>query len=102
MSAATPAASREPWTVRVVMWSARRRWPVVALWFVATIGLFAGSLAAGGTATLDANSDPSGPKLEAEEAYDVFGAGEEAPPSERIVIVNDLISHSRSSSSPRS
>ena len=89
MTAAAPAASREPWTVRVAMWSARWRWPVVALWLVVTIGLFAGSLAAGGTATLDANTDPSGPRLEAEEAYDVLGAGAEAPPSERLVIVLD-------------
>jgi uncharacterized membrane protein YdfJ with MMPL/SSD domain len=81
------AVSREPWTVRVAMWSARRRWPVFGLWFMATIGLFVGSLAAGGMKTLDVNSDPSGPRLEAEEARYVFGAGEEVAPSERLVIV---------------
>jgi RND superfamily putative drug exporter len=80
-------AYRQPWTVRVAMWSARRRWLVFALWFVATIGLFGTSLAAGGIKPLDVNSDPSGPRLEAEEAYDVFGAGEPVVPSERIVIV---------------
>jgi putative drug exporter of the RND superfamily len=69
------------------MWSARRRWIVFPLWFVATIGLFALSLNAGGIRTLDVNSDDSGPQLEAQEAYDVFGAGTEEPPSERIVIV---------------
>ena len=79
----------EPWTVRVAMWSARRRWIVFALWFVATVGVFALSLNLGGIRTLDVNSDPSGPRLEAEEAYDVFGAGEEVPPSEQIVIVLD-------------
>jgi RND superfamily putative drug exporter len=77
----------EPWTVRVAMWSARRRWIVFPLWFVATIGIFALSLWAGGIRTLDVNEDSSGPKLEASEAYDVYGAGEEEPPSERIVIV---------------
>lgn len=86
--AARPAA-REPWTVRVAMWSARRRWLVFGLWFVATVGLFGLSAAAGGINTLDANSDPSGPRLEAEEAYDVFGAGEPVDPSERLVIVLD-------------
>jgi RND superfamily putative drug exporter len=79
----------EPWTVRVAMWSARRRWIVFPLWFVATIGIFALSLWAGGIRTLDINSDSSGPKLEASEAYDVFGAGEAEPPAERIVIVLD-------------
>lgn len=56
--------STEPWTVRVAMWSARRRWVVFALWFVVTIGLFALSLRAGGIRTLDVNSDASGPVLE--------------------------------------
>jgi uncharacterized membrane protein YdfJ with MMPL/SSD domain len=77
----------EPWTVRVAMWSARRRWLVFPLWFVATLGLFALSLQAGGIKTLDVNSDASGPVLESEEAYDVFGAGEPVAPSERVVIV---------------
>jgi len=83
------AAAREPWTVRVAMWSARWRWLVFALWFVATIGLFGLSVAAGGIRTLDANEDPSGPPQEAEEAYEVFGAGEPVAPSERLVIVLD-------------
>jgi putative drug exporter of the RND superfamily len=77
----------EPWTVRVAMWSARRRWIVFPLWFAATIGLFALSVAAGGIRTLDVNSDESGPRLEAEEAYEVFGAGEPEDPAERLVIV---------------
>jgi uncharacterized membrane protein YdfJ with MMPL/SSD domain len=89
MTAPESAASREPWTVRVAMWSAGRRWLVFALWFVATIGLFGLSLARGGINTLDVNTDPSGPRLEAEEAYDVFGAGEPVAPSERLVIVLD-------------
>ena len=77
----------EPWTVRVAMWSARHRWIVFGLWFVATIGLFAVSTARGGINTLDVNSNPNGPPLEAEEAYNVFGAGEPVAPSERLVIV---------------
>ena len=77
----------EPWTVRVAMWSARRRWIVFPLWFVATIGIFALSLNAGGIRTLDVNDDEDGPRLEASEAYDVFGAGEPEDPAERLVIV---------------
>jgi RND superfamily putative drug exporter len=43
-----PVLSREPWTVRVAVWSARHRWPVLAAWFVLTIGLMLGSAALGG------------------------------------------------------
>jgi putative drug exporter of the RND superfamily len=71
------------------MWSARHRWPVFALWFVATIGLFGLSVWAGGINTLDVNADPSGPRLEAEEAYTVYGAGQPVAPSERLVFVLD-------------
>jgi len=41
MSARRPTkpGSGEPATVRIAMWSARHRWPVVGLWFVVTIGL---------------------------------------------------------------
>ena len=84
-----PAGTREPWTVRVAMWSAGHRWPVFGAWFVLTLGLFAASMAAGGTRTIDVNEDPSGPRLEAEEAYDTFGAGEPVEPGERIVVVID-------------
>jgi hypothetical protein len=71
------------------MWSAGHRWPVFGAWFVLTLGLFAASLAAGGTKTIDVNDDPSWPRLEAEEAYDILGAGEPVIPGERIVIVID-------------
>jgi RND superfamily putative drug exporter len=39
---------REPWTVRVAVWSARHRWPVLAGWFLLTIGLMLASVALGG------------------------------------------------------
>ena len=71
------------------MWSARWRWIVFPLWFVATIGIFVFSLSVGGIKTLDVNSRSDGPTLEASEAYDVFGAGEPVAPEERIVIVLD-------------
>jgi len=40
--------SREPWTVRIAVWSARHRWAVLAGWFVLTLGLMLGSAAIGG------------------------------------------------------
>ena len=39
---------REPWTVRVAVWSARHRWVVLGAWFVFTLGLMFASVAAGG------------------------------------------------------
>src|SRR5437870_3900373 len=76
-----------PLTVRIATWSARHRWPVFVLWFVATFGILVESLAAGGISTLDVNDDPNGPKLESETAYDVLGAGEPVAVSERMVVV---------------
>src|SRR4051795_11520093 len=78
---------RAQWTVRVATWSARHRWPVFLLWFVATFGLLGASFAAGGISTLDVNNDPNGPHLESETAYDVLGAGEPVAPAERLVVV---------------
>jgi uncharacterized membrane protein YdfJ with MMPL/SSD domain len=65
---------RVPWTVRVAGWSARHRWPVVGLWFVATIGIFIGSLLAGGTNAAEAVSNDERAKYEAGEAYVVYNA----------------------------
>ncbi|MES1239613.1 MAG: MMPL family transporter, partial [Chloroflexota bacterium] len=59
------------------------------LWFAATLGTLAASIAAGGINTIDAFDDPNGPKLESEVAYDVLGAGETTPPAERLVVVID-------------
>ena len=84
---AASAAAREPATVRVAMWSARHRWPVVALWFVATVGLFAASLAMGGIDAGDVNADPNDRQLEASEAYDVFNAGGTNDPYEQFLVV---------------
>ena len=81
----TPA--REPSTVRVAMWSARHRWLVVGLWFVATIGLFVTSQSLGGINAADANANPNERQLEASEAYDVFNAGGKLDPSEQFLMV---------------
>jgi uncharacterized membrane protein YdfJ with MMPL/SSD domain len=78
---------REPATVRVAMWSARHRWLVAGLWFVATIGLFVISLSMGGINAADANGNPNERKLEASEALDVFNAGGKIDPSEQFLLV---------------
>src|SRR5438552_4033749 len=67
-----------PWTVRLATWSARHRWPVFGLWFVVTIGVFAVSLAMGGTRTQGAVSQNAKAKFESVRAYDVFGASNQA------------------------
>jgi uncharacterized membrane protein YdfJ with MMPL/SSD domain len=66
--------ARAPWTVRVATWSARHRWPVLVLWFLATIGVFLISMSLGGTRTQGAVSQNSRAKYEAARAYDLFNA----------------------------
>ena len=93
----TPSRERPPgvpWTVRVADWSARHRWLVFALWFVGTIGLFAGSLAAGGTNSAEAVSNDDRAKYEAAEAFVVYDAAnvpaegeEEEPASAQFLLI---------------
>ena len=90
MTAST--SHRQPWTVRVAAWSARHRWPVFALWFVLTIGLFVASLAAGGTLTADAvdNDREDQTTYESARAYDVFNAAgtpTEEPVHRTLIVV---------------
>jgi uncharacterized membrane protein YdfJ with MMPL/SSD domain len=89
MSASRPtkASSREPATVRIAMWSARHRWPVAGLWFVATIGLLLISLSVGGIDAADADANPNERQLEASEAYDLFNAGGTNDPFEQVLVV---------------
>ncbi|HEY8846807.1 MAG TPA: MMPL family transporter, partial [Candidatus Limnocylindrales bacterium] len=70
----------------------RHRWPVFALWFVATIGLFAVSLAAGGTRSVEAVSSDQRSKYEAGEAYEVYSAanasvGQQAPATQQFLLI---------------
>jgi len=83
---------RAPWTVRVAAWSARHRWPVFGLWFLATIGLFVVSLLAGGTRSVEAVSNDERAKYEAGEAYVVYSAanasvGQQAPASQQFLLI---------------
>ncbi|TMD26463.1 MAG: MMPL family transporter, partial [Chloroflexi bacterium] len=77
----------DPWTVRVAMWSARHRWPVFALWFVGTVGLFVASIAMGGTRAQSAVSTDTRAKYESAKAYDVFNAGGTKDPSQSFYLV---------------
>ena len=81
-----PAPAAKPLTVRVASWSARHRWPVVAAWFLFTVGLFAASLALGGTKTL---SEMGGgvPRTESALADQVFAAGGQSAPHEDLYLV---------------
>ena len=89
MSVTTPGqhTGREPATVRIAMWSARHRWPVAALWFVATVGLLVVSLSMGGINASDANENPNEQQIEASKAYDVFNAGGTNDPYEQVIVV---------------
>ncbi len=78
--------------MRVAAWSARHRWPVFVLWFVATIGLFVGSLSAGGTRAVDAVSRDQRSRYESSEAYLVYSdanasAGQQAPASQQFLLL---------------
>ena len=87
MTARTSAgAAGRPLTVRVATWSARHRWPVVAAWFVFTIGLFATSVAMGGTRTLSQMG--GGPaRTESALADQVFASAGPRTPYEDLYLV---------------
>ncbi len=79
----TPA----PTTVRIAAWSARHRWLVVAVWFLATAGVFAASLAAGGTNAQGAIGRNERAKFESLEAYDLFAASGAPTPVQTVIVV---------------
>jgi uncharacterized membrane protein YdfJ with MMPL/SSD domain len=86
------AVPSRPWTARAAAWSAAHRWPVFALWFVATIGLFVGSLAAGGTRAVEAVSNNERARYEAGEASVVWSqanppTGQEEPASQQFLML---------------
>ncbi len=69
------------------MWCSRHRWPVVALWFIGTIGLFLVSLPGGGIKAEDANGNPNQAQTESAKAYAAFQSGGTNTPSEDVSIV---------------
>lgn len=81
-----PDSPGRPLTVRLAMWSARHRWPVVALWFAFTLGLFATSIAMGGTRTLSQMG--GGPaRTESAKAEQVFADAGAGVPAEAFYLV---------------
>jgi len=80
-------APRPPWTVRVASFSAAHRWPVIAVWFAASTGLFGASLLAGGTAAENAIVNDSRPRYESGRAYDTFNASGRQDPGQRLFLV---------------
>jgi uncharacterized membrane protein YdfJ with MMPL/SSD domain len=66
---------RPPLTVRIASWSARHRWPVFVLWFVLTIGLFAVSVAGGGTQIESLGAEDDSVQFESERAFEIFSEG---------------------------
>ncbi|HEU4672677.1 MAG TPA: MMPL family transporter, partial [Candidatus Limnocylindrales bacterium] len=93
MSVTSPTSGsrrRDPATVRIAAFSARHRWPVVALWLVATVGVFLASIGAGGTNTQGAISRDQRARFESAEAYDVFaaaGPASNAPAVQTVIVV---------------
>ena len=90
----SPASPRLPWTVRVSAWSARHKSLVFGLWFILTIGLFAVSLAMGGTQAADAVDDDREDQttFESARAYDVFNAAgtpTEDPVHRTLIVIGD-------------
>ena len=69
------------------MWSSRHRWPVAAIWFVGTIGVFVLSLLGGGIRAEDPNGNPNQSQTKSAKAYDVFGGGASQDPSEDVTLV---------------
>jgi uncharacterized membrane protein YdfJ with MMPL/SSD domain len=71
----------------VAGWSAHHRWPVVGLWFFATIGLFVVSLLAGGTRAQDAVTNDERSRYEAGKAYVVFNASGQTDVSQQFLLI---------------
>jgi putative drug exporter of the RND superfamily len=85
--APAPRGVREPATVRVAMWSSRHRWPVFGGWVLATIGIFALSLANGGIRAENPNGNPLQPQTESSRAYAAFESDAGTSPLENVTLV---------------
>jgi RND superfamily putative drug exporter len=80
--------SRKPTTVRIAAWSARHRWLVLLLWFVATIGVFVASQAMGGVATQGATNTSAFSRTESAQGDQVWAdANVQNEPGEDFLVV---------------
>ncbi len=80
------AKPRQTWTVRLSMWSARHPRSVLIGWLLATIGVFALSLAIGGTRAVSAFGS-SGSQTEAQQADQAMQSGVHTSKSEELDLV---------------
>jgi len=79
---------RKPTTVRIAGWSARHRWLVLLLWFVATIGVFVLSQAMGGVATQGATNTSAFSRTESAQGDQVWAdANVQNEPGEDFLVV---------------
>ena len=79
---------RRAWTVRIALWSARHRWPVLLGWFAVTIGLFVASQGLGGIRAVGAMSGAELSQTESGRAIAAMHAGgAESLPDEFVVVV---------------
>ena len=79
--------ARPAWTVRVAVWSARHRWPLIIAWFVCTIGLFAASQALGGIKAVNATGGSEISQTESGRAYEAMNSGGSAASSDELDVV---------------
>lgn len=81
---------KSPFTVRVARWSASHRWLVLSLWLVFAFGLF-GTGTAMGTKVFGLDDNTTSVKLESQQAWDVYDAGNKkvinADSSENLMVV---------------
>jgi RND superfamily putative drug exporter len=73
------------------MFSARHRWPVFVLWFIAMVGLFLGGNAMGGTETQNAVANTDRVQSESRTAYSVFSAANAQPSATPVAASQQLL-----------
>jgi uncharacterized membrane protein YdfJ with MMPL/SSD domain len=78
-----------PLTVRIASWSARHRWPVFALWFAFTLGVFGASLVGGGTRIEPLGSEEDSSRLESVRAFEVFGGAARPELGQQYLLIVD-------------
>ncbi len=78
---------KQPATVRIATWSARNRWLVFGLWLVLTIGIFAVSIAMGGTKSESASNPGSSRTSESAQATTTYNAGVQTVASQSLYLI---------------
>ncbi len=82
------------WTVRVALWSARHRWPVLVGWFGLTVGLFVASQLLGGMRAVNATGTGELSQTESGRAVLAMRSGDAASlPDELDVVITSTSVH---------